>query len=399
MFKPVGFFKRLVWLVLALAATGGPVSGQAPAKKPDATGDIFAAGDPPDLHKYLSADGRFIDRCAYWKDNPDPYTQMYGWPDHFAAGQPMGSTEAYNGGAAPYARCSADPCVPGGFMCWRNPAAKTAKVNGAADVLRDKGCTTSGTKITCPAPKTGPPSTARIPGGYDPCLNPRPPPNCPGQSPTLNGGVSQCHLTPNGGIACDTGDGSGGSGGGGKGLSKTPPPSKTKRPPPTLDAMVKGMNDCFEEVRFTKKVDYYVPPQVATWAPRSGGLPVVYNGSAVLIDANAFGKLPVSTRVFALAQAFGQHAQQLHDAKYGPSPQSEGAESDLDTIIGYLDRCLMEEGLIDTPKDRSPDDPRSLYAAYRGVKLNDERVVDFRFGLQWWPLRPVSLLPPWKPGQ
>jgi hypothetical protein len=161
--------------------------------------------------------------------------------------------------------------------------------------------------------------------------------------------------------------------------------------------MVKGMNDCFEEVRFTKRVDYYAPPQVTTWAPRSGGPPVVYNGSAVLLDAAAFGKLPVSLRVFALAQAFGQHAQLLHDTKYGPSPESEGAVSDLDQIIGYLDRCLMEEGLIDTPRDRSPDDPRSLYAAYRGVKLDDERVKDFRFGLQWWPLRPVSLLPPWKP--
>src|SRR5262249_15128591 len=150
------------------------------------TGDVFAAGDPPDLRKYLTPDGRFIDRCAYWKDNPDSYTLMYGQPDHFAAGQPMGSTQSVNGTPPPYGRCSEDPCDPGGYMCWRNPGAKGGSspvLKGAADMLREKGCTTDGVNISCPAPKVGPPG-----------------------SPTLSGGVSKCHFTPTGGIACDGGD-------------------------------------------------------------------------------------------------------------------------------------------------------------------------------------------------
>jgi hypothetical protein len=171
------------------------------------------APPPPDLRKYLLPGGRFIDTCAYWHDHPDADTLMYGWPDHFPPGQ-MGETRSFNGQPAPYGRCARDPCAPFGAICWRNPAAKgpPPSPNAAAyNLLREKGCTVGpGGQITCPAPQTGPPSGAGTPGGYDPCLNPVPPPTCPGrQAISASTRTSRCQLMPGGGIACDTSDGGG----------------------------------------------------------------------------------------------------------------------------------------------------------------------------------------------
>jgi hypothetical protein len=63
--------------------------------------DLYGAAAPaPDLDKYLSPDGRFIDECRYWHDHPDPTTVEYGWPQAFPPGQ-MGQTEGVNGQPAP----------------------------------------------------------------------------------------------------------------------------------------------------------------------------------------------------------------------------------------------------------------------------------------------------------
>jgi hypothetical protein len=87
--------------------------------------DLYGAASPaPDLDKYLSADGRFIDECRYWHDHPDPTTLLYGWPTAFPPGQ-VGQTEGVNGQPAPYVRCAVNPCPQYGYICWRNPAKPT----------------------------------------------------------------------------------------------------------------------------------------------------------------------------------------------------------------------------------------------------------------------------------
>jgi hypothetical protein len=191
-----------------------------PAEVPGTTGTIVAPAPPaPDLQKYLLPGGRFIDHCSYWHDHPDADTQRYGWPDHFPPGGTMGETRSFNGQPAPYVRCAIDPCAPYGYICWRNPAAQEpppAPNAAAYDLLRQKGCTVGpGGQITCPAPHPGPPSDARIPGGYDPCQNPIRPASCPGQAQlAASAPTNRCHLAPNGGLECDTS-----SSGGAPGLS------------------------------------------------------------------------------------------------------------------------------------------------------------------------------------
>jgi hypothetical protein len=149
-------------------------------------GDVFngAAPPPEDLHKYLSPDGRFIDRCRYWHDHPDADTRMYGWPDHFKPGQPMGETRSFNGVPAPYGRCAIDPCAPYGTICWRNPSKPQPRNAQLQAILKAQGCeaTPSG-DIYCARdkyPHPGPPVT----------------------TPSGETFKSKCHVVGNG-ITCD----------------------------------------------------------------------------------------------------------------------------------------------------------------------------------------------------
>ncbi|MBS0580624.1 MAG: hypothetical protein JSR36_15310 [Proteobacteria bacterium] len=116
--------------------------------------DVYAAGDPqnpqevfagvaqpaPDLHKYLTRDGRFIDSCAYWKDHPDADTLRYGQPRAFARGGPSGETRSFNGQPAPYVRCALNPCPDYGTICWINPAKPTPPSQQLQAILKAQGC-------------------------------------------------------------------------------------------------------------------------------------------------------------------------------------------------------------------------------------------------------------------
>jgi hypothetical protein len=149
--------------------------------------DVYRSGDPqapdenfsgaatpaPNLQKYLSPDGRFIDKCRYWHDHPDADTLRYGQPDHFAPGKPMGETRSFNGQPAPYERCAEDPCPPFGTICWRNPQGSTPQPPLRAQIdawLARRGCKTDATDaIYCPAnqilhpgPPTGPVSSGLV---------------------------------------------------------------------------------------------------------------------------------------------------------------------------------------------------------------------------------------------
>lgn len=200
--------------------------------------DVYKAGDPhappetfsaqdPDLHKYLSPDGRFFDRCRYWRDHPDADTLLYGWPDVFPPGKPMGETRSFNGQPAPYGRCAINPCSPYGEICWKNPQYRggNPKLQGQAQQwLAAHGCVADpNNDIYCrqdQMPHPGPPgprlssglvkTDCRVvgggiacnkgdnPGGGQPAPVPPPPPPIPPPRP-IGGGTEQgpCSATPN----------------------------------------------------------------------------------------------------------------------------------------------------------------------------------------------------------
>ncbi|WP_157817447.1 hypothetical protein [Candidatus Thiodictyon syntrophicum] len=74
--------------------------------------------------------------------------------------------------------------------------------------MSERGCVIRGNgEIWCKSSRTPrwSDNTPRVPGGYDPCLNPSPPPGCPGV-PSETGELKPlgCRVTPEGGIGCDT---------------------------------------------------------------------------------------------------------------------------------------------------------------------------------------------------
>jgi hypothetical protein len=136
---------RIFWLILPGLLGLSPAAGAQDVFQGNATtarlpSDLYNAAEPaPDLDKYLSPDGRFIDACRYWHDHPDSTTLLYGQPDAFPRGQ-IGQTEGVNGQPAPYVRCAVNPCPPNGFICWRNPAKPTPLNAQLQAVLRAQGC-------------------------------------------------------------------------------------------------------------------------------------------------------------------------------------------------------------------------------------------------------------------
>ena len=162
--------------------------------------DLYNAAEPaPDLRKYLSPDGRFIDTCRYWHDHPDSTTLMYGKPVSFPPGQ-IGQTQGFNGQPAPYVRCAVDPCPPNGYICWRNPAKPANLTAQIQAILRAQGCEAEPNgDIYCQKDRTphpGPPSptlssglvksVCRVIGtgiSCDPGSDPKPDPDHPGNTP------------------------------------------------------------------------------------------------------------------------------------------------------------------------------------------------------------------------
>jgi hypothetical protein len=134
---------RRIILILLLglsSAAGAQDAFQGNSATVKLPSDLYGAAAPaPDLEKYLSADGRFIDECRYWHDHPDPTTLLYGWPAAFPPGQ-IGQTEGVNGQPAPYVRCAVNPCPQYGYICWRNPAKPTTLTAQLQAVLRAQGC-------------------------------------------------------------------------------------------------------------------------------------------------------------------------------------------------------------------------------------------------------------------
>lgn len=133
---------RIIWILLLglSSAAGAQEAFQGNSATVKLPADLYGGAAPaPDLDKYLSRDGRFIDECRYWRDHPDPTTVAYGWPQTFPPGQ-IGQTEGVNGQPAPYVRCALNPCPQYGYICWRNPAKPTTLTAQIQATLEAQGC-------------------------------------------------------------------------------------------------------------------------------------------------------------------------------------------------------------------------------------------------------------------
>ncbi len=198
MIRILGIAAACVWLALATGA----------GAQETFSGNGYSSGNTPaspDLHKYLSPDGRWIDKCRISRDYPHVNTRKYGEPDRFPGNPPQGATTALNGRAARYVSCELDPCsTTGGFICWRNPnpAATPPTLQSAAlQELHRQGCIIGGPDdITCPDPRETMSRAPRPPGAWDPGPTNIP----PGMIPGPPGGMRpiHCHLTGTG-FSCD----------------------------------------------------------------------------------------------------------------------------------------------------------------------------------------------------
>jgi hypothetical protein len=182
---------------------------------------------------------------------------------------------------------------------------------------------------------------------------------------------------------------------GSKGLIVQPVTSAPKGGDPVDARLIENINRCFSTVHYYPPVSYYLNPRVSKRTSQSSSdRPVSYANGTLVYDPAVLDRQPLATKVFLLAHAMAQHAQILHYQKFGPDPGSNSYVNDEDTIVGFVDRCLMDKGLISMPENNSPEDPRILYGEFLGDRSqNSARVDNFSRGFQGWPLFPLSLLP------
>jgi hypothetical protein len=182
-----------------------------------------------------------------------------------------------------------------------------------------------------------------------------------------------------------------GSDEGGKGLEREPasPNSGGTAAKPNGDGplLLTALTYCFTmPPEGFSKLSYYRDPKYRLQAsdPQSTRA-VSYSQGVVTIDSSLLARQPKQTQVFLMSQALAAHVQKLRALTYGPNAD------DTDTIVGFLDRCLIAEGHVAMPLNNAPDDPRNLYGAF---SKSLDRVDNFVRGFQEWPLVPTSLLKP-----
>jgi len=98
----------------------------------------------------------------------------------------------------------------------------------------------------------------------------------------------------------------------------------------------------------------------------------------------------VEMSAFAIATTLAANAVDQHDRLYGYSSSPTAAARE---VVGYLDHCAMDAGLVPTPFNNSPSDPRILYGQFLGGQSSmSPAVEDFSRGFTGWPLTPLPLL-------
>ena len=207
----------------------------------------------------------------------------------------------------------------------------------------------------------------------------------------------------------------------GKGIALTREPQPVRTSPtrnrvPSDGMLIDAINRCFSEhppLGDPAFATYTNPTVIERAQPLLGNWPVSYRDGTVTYNAAVLDQKPLNTRVFILAEVFARHAQFLHDQKFGSTrteteprsitqhmvdsflqDQIPGTPESESEIVGFVDRCLVARNLLPMETNNSPRDPRILYEAYRNISRQRDLTREFSYGFNFWPLTPISLLPP-----
>lgn len=117
-----------------------------------------------------------------------------------------------------------------------------------------------------------------------------------------------------------------------------------------------------------------------------------YEGGSVYYNPARLGSMPMQQRVYLLARAYARHAIYLRDRylKNGEPGMYEALDpqrAGRDRVAGYVTRCLMQNGVLETPVNNSEDDPRTSYG--KSVRSVPARMDEFDAGFTQWPLSPL----------
>ncbi len=179
-----------------------------------------------------------------------------------------------------------------------------------------------------------------------------------------------------------------------KGLSRTPVPTKpapnpgtpTTSAPPNMGAIDKAMSNCL-----SKKLPYFA---------QQGVQPTFMEEAMYTAPPSAkskpFAQLPGESQIFLEETAMAMQALSEHDSKYPRNPDYTAGKAQ-DDIVGYLDHCLTQAGLMPEGDDGTPEEPRYQYARFLGVGIGDPRIAIFESGYNL-SLVPAPLLPRTDPG-
>jgi hypothetical protein len=135
--------------LLGLIAAGVILAQSKAGTQP--AGDVFSSsGAPDDRRKYVSPDGRFLDRCAYDTATipTSADTRLYGMPDHVPLDVEI---------MKQYARCAVDACaVNQKAVCWGKQSRQNPVMPTSPDSFNSNGftnCQADGMAVVCDPPK------------------------------------------------------------------------------------------------------------------------------------------------------------------------------------------------------------------------------------------------------
>ena len=123
-------------------------SSNGTASKSDSHGSGSASND-----EFHSNSGYGPTACDADRSGPQPYTKLWGQPDHITPAEAAGPNRER------WIRCAMDPCHPGYVQCWRNPNYKPVRGKYGHYVIPASG-------------DYAPPYVPPIPGGVNVCNDP-----------------------------------------------------------------------------------------------------------------------------------------------------------------------------------------------------------------------------------
>jgi hypothetical protein len=168
---------------------------------------------------------------------------------------------------------------------------------------------------------------------------------------------------------------------GGKGIKREPkiPPIPPKPNPLDPGNLVENMNDCLR-----RKTSYYNRPVTPQQANTGNKYAQLQNPPPVVIyDAQMLQPLDPMVRAMLLARPVAEYLLQERKADFrdeyvtrqralsdqGPISSKMDTLEEIDSIVGFLLRCVQDRGLIPM------EDPRAFYrstfASYDGLQMND----------------------------